>query len=275
MKPKYAILFIVLLISFSLSAQKKLVILHTNDMHSHIEPFPSTDKYYPGQGGVVNRKAIIDSIRKSEKNILLLDAGDVVQGTPYYNMFKGRIEAEAMNRMKYDAVTIGNHEFDYGLDTLKMIYQKLNFPVISCNYDFSGTVLKDMVKPYIIIKRGGLKIGIIGIGVNPEGLIQKAKYEGMVFKPVIETANHYAELLRLKEKCDIIICLSHIGYHQDLVLAEKSNNIDIIVGGHSHTFMQQPDIKKDKAGKDVLIYQTGKNGVNLGKIEVELEKVKR
>lgn len=275
MKSKYIFIFALLLISCCAFSQKKLVILHTNDTHSHIEPFPLTDKYYPGQGGVVNRKAIIDSIRKADKNVLLLDAGDYFQGTPYYNLFKGRIEAEAMDMMHYDAATIGNHEFDYGLDTLKMIFRKMNFPIICCNYDFSGTVLKNMVKPYTIIKKDGIKIGIIGVGVNPEGLIQKDKYKGMIFKPAIETVNHYAELLKKKEKCDIIICLSHIGYNQDQVLAQNSTDLDIIIGGHSHTFMKQPDIKKNLKGKDVMVYQTGKNGVNLGKIEVELNMIKK
>jgi len=234
-----------------------------------------TDKYNPGKGGVVNRKAIIDSVRKVEKNVLLIDAGDFVQGTPYFNMFKGRTEADAMNLMKYDVTVIGNHEFDYGMDTMKMFFERLSFPVICCNYDFPQTVLKDVVKPYTILKRFGLKIGIIGVGIDPDGLVQKDKYAGLIFKPVIETVNHYAELLKKKENCDLIICVSHIGYTQDKDLAQKSEYLDIIIGGHSHTFMKQPDIRKNLLGKDVMVYQAGKYGVNVGKIEMELEKVKK
>lgn len=275
MKQKHIFFLVFLVLSLNVFAQKKIVILHTNDTHSHIEPLPMTDKYNPGQGGAVNRKAIIDSVRRLEKNVLLIDAGDFVQGTPYFNMFKGRAEVDAMNMMKYDMTVIGNHEFDYGMDTMKMFFERLKFPVLCCNYDFSQTVLKDVVKPYIILKKSGLKIGLIGVGIDPEGLVQKDKYTGLTFKPVIETVNHYAELLKKKEKCDLIICVSHIGYRQDQVLADKSRHLDIIIGGHSHTFMKQPDIRKNLSGKEVMVYQTGKYGVNVGKIEVELEKVKK
>ncbi|MDR1809601.1 MAG: metallophosphoesterase [Prevotella sp.] len=277
----YLITFSVLYCSLGLQAQtKKLVILHTNDTHSRIESLPATDKYYAGWGGVVNRKALIDSIRSAEENVLLLDAGDFVQGTPYFNLFKGRVETGAMNLLKYDAGTLGNHEFDYGLDTLKNILKSLHNPVVCCNYDFSETPLKGMVKPYIILKKFGLKIGITGVGANPQGLILASNYEGMVFKPILASVNECADKLRNKEKCDLIICLSHIGYDSgkgepnDITLAESSNNIDLIIGGHSHTYMPQPDIRKNRNGKDVLIFQTGKSGAYIGKIEVEMEKGK-
>lgn len=275
MKQKHIFFLVFLVLSLNVFAQKKIIILHTNDTHSHIDPLPMTDKYNPGQGGAVNRKAIIDSVRRLEKNVLLIDAGDFVQGTPYFNMFKGRAEVDAMNMMKYDVTVIGNHEFDYGMDTMKMFFERLKFPVLCCNYDFSQTVLKDVVKPYIILKKSGLKIGLIGVGIDPEGLVQKDKYTGLTFKPVIETVNHYAELLKKKEKCDLIICVSHIGYRQDQVLVDKSRHLDIIIGGHSHTFMKQPDMRKNLSGKEVMVYQTGKYGMNVGKIEVELEKVKK
>lgn len=275
MNQRYIYVLILLCISLGLSAQKKIVILHTNDTHSHMEPLPMSDKYNPGQGGVVNRKAIIDSVRWVEENVLLIDAGDFVQGTPYFNMFKGRAEVDAMNMMKYDVTVIGNHEFDYGMDTMKMIFDRLDFPILCCNYDFSQTVLKDVVKPYVILKRFGLKIGIIGVGIDPEGLVQKDKYEGMIFNPAIETVNRYADLLKNKEKCDLLICVSHLGYTQDQVLAEKTKYLDIIIGGHSHTFMKQPDMRKNLQGKEVLVYQTGRYGVNVGKIEIQLEKVKK
>ncbi len=275
MKQKYISVLLVLCLSFSVSAQKKLVILHTNDTHSHLEPLPMSDRNNPGQGGVVNRKAIIDSVRSVEQNVLLIDAGDFVQGTPYFNMFKGRAEVDAMNLMQYDVTVIGNHEFDYGLDTMKMIFERLSFPILCCNYDFSRTVLKDIVKPYIILNRFGLKIGIIGVGVDPEGLVQKDKYAGMTFSPIIESVNQYAELLKKKEKCDFIICVSHAGYGTDQIIAGKSEYLDIIIGGHSHTFMKEPNMRKNLLGKDVMVYQTGRYGVNIGKIEVELGKAKK
>jgi 5'-nucleotidase len=282
MKTTYYFIALVLLFgSYNLQAQtKKLIILHTNDTHSRIEPLPATDKRFAGLGGVVNRKALVDSIRAVEENVLLVDAGDFVQGTPYFNLFKGQVEIGAMNRIKYDVGTLGNHEFDYGLDTLKNILQSLKNPIVCCNYDFSDTPLKGMVKPYIILKRFGLKIGIIGVGHNPEGLVQADNYAGMVFKPVIASVNNYADQLRRKEKCDLIVCLSHLGYDSsegepnDVALAESSSNIDLIIGGHSHTFMEQPDIRKNKNGKDVLIFQVGANGAFVGKIEVTLEKIR-
>lgn len=275
MRLKNIALYVLLGVSLTVSAQKKIVILHSNDTHSRIEPLPATDKRYPNTGGVIVRKAFIDEVRKNNKDVLLFDAGDFVQGTPYFNLFHGRVEAQAMDLMKYDAGTLGNHEFDYGLDTLKMIIGKLDFPIVNCNYDFSNTVLKNIVKPYIVLKRFGLKIGVVGVGADPEGLIQQDKYEGMIFKPIESTVNYYAKLLKEKEKCDIIICLSHIGYLKDISLAEHSQNIDLIIGGHSHTYMEQPDIRKNVEGKDVLIFQTGKNGSFIGRIDVELDKVKK
>jgi len=284
MKLKYISLFILCSISTGLFSQKKVVILHTNDTHSRIEPLPATDKSYPNTGGVVNRKAIIDSIRTIEPNVLLLDAGDFVQGTPYFNLFKGRVEAGAMNLMKYDAATIGNHEFDYGLDTMKMIFKRLDFPIVNCNYDFSRTTLKNEVKPYIILKRFGLKIGILGVGPQLEGLVQKDKYEGVVFNPIIPSVNKYAEILKKEKKCDLIICLSHVGYADthagdseehvvlDTEIAQNTNDVDIIIGGHSHTYMPAPDKVKNKTGKEVLVFQVGKNGSFIGKIDVELKK---
>lgn len=281
-KIKYSLLICLFLFSGIAVAQKKIVILHTNDTHSQIEPISEKDKKYPDKGGVIRRTNYIEQMRKENKDLLLLDAGDFVQGTPYFNIFKGRAEAQTMNLMKYDATTLGNHEFDYGLDTLKMIIKELDFPVVNCNYDFSNTVLAGMIKPYIIIKKAGIKIGILGVGPDPDRLIQKDKYAGMIFNPIIESANKYAKILKEQEKCDLIICLSHIGYTPhlkgDLIdpeLAEKSRNIDIIVGGHSHTFMEKPDVRKNLDGKDIMIFQSGKSGVYVDKIEVILDKVKK
>ena len=275
MKLRNILLFSLLFIGLMVNAQKKIVILGTNDTHSRIEPIPENDKSYGGMGGVVAREAFIEEIRKQNNNVLLFDAGDFVQGTPYFNLFHGRVEAQAMNLMKYDAGTLGNHEFDYGLDTLKMIVKKLNFPILNCNYDFSNTVLKDDIKPYIILKRFGLKIGVLGVGVDPEGLVQKNKYEGMEFKPAISSVNFYAKILKDSKKCDLVVCLSHLGYNDDIKLAEQSKNVDIIIGGHSHTYMEKPDMRTNLDGKDVLIFQTGKSGAYVNKIEVELDKIKK
>lgn len=275
MKLRNILLFSFLFIGLMVGAQKKIVILGTNDTHSRIEPIPENDRNYGGMGGVVAREAFIDEIRKQNQNVLLFDAGDFVQGTPYFNLFHGRVEAQAMNLMKYDAGTLGNHEFDYGLDSLKMIVKKLNFPILNCNYDFSETVLKDDIKPYVILKRFGLKIGVLGVGVDPEGLIQKNKYEGMVFKPAISSVNFYAKILKDSKKCDLVVCLSHLGYNDDIKLAEQSKNVDIIIGGHSHTYMEKPDMRTNLDGKGVLIFQTGKSGAYVNKIEVELDKIKK
>lgn len=275
MRLKNIFLLSLLSVGLMVNAQKKIVILGTNDTHSRIEPIPDNDKNYGGMGGVVAREVFIEEVRKQNPNVLLFDAGDFVQGTPYFNLFHGRVEAQAMNLMKYDAGTLGNHEFDYGLDTLKMIINKLDFPILNCNYDFSKTVLKTDIKPYIILKRFGLKIGVLAVGVDPEGLVQKNKYEGMEFKPIISSVNFYAKILKESKKCDLIICLSHIGYNDDIKLAEESKNVDIIIGGHSHTYMEEPDIRKNLDGKDILIFQTGKSGAYVNKIEVELDKIKK
>lgn len=255
-----------------LSAQNKhLVILHTNDTHSRIEPLPENDKYNPNTGGVERRMTYIDEIRKKNKNVLLFDAGDFVQGTPYFNLFKGKAEVEAMNLMKYDAVTIGNHEFDYGMDVLNSFVKEIKFPVVCSNYDFSKTKLASVVKPYLILKKDGVKIGVLSTNINPRGLISSVNYRGMRFLPRIETANKYALFLRMVKKCDLVICLSHCGYKQDVELAKKTENIDIIIGGHSHTFMKKPDFIENKKGKEVLMFQIGAKGVNVGRIDVELQ----
>lgn len=277
MNTKNISLFILFSVAFNIAvyAQKKIIILATNDTHSRIEALPASDKYDPDMGGVEARAALIGEIRKQNRNVLLFDAGDFVQGTPYFNLFRGRVEAKAMDLMKYDAATLGNHEFDYGLDTLKMIIDKLNFPVVNCNYDFSNTVLKDKVKPYVILKKNGLRIGVLGVGVDPEGLIQKSRYGNMIFRPIESSVNFYSKILKESKECDLIICLSHIGYDGDIKLAEQSKYIDIIIGGHSHTYMKEPDIRRNAEGKEVVIFQAGKNGAYINKFEVELKKIKK
>jgi 5'-nucleotidase len=272
-KKLYIFLLIFFIFSSAILAQKNIVILHTNDTHSRIEPIPSTDNSAPNMGGVVRRATYIDLVRKDNKNVLLFDSGDLLQGTPYFNLFKGKIEIEAMNMMHYDAATIGNHEFDYGLDVLEKVVKKAKFPFICSNYDFSGTQLDGLIKSYTIIKKDGIKIGIIAVNIQPNGLIAEQLYQGVKYIPHTEIANRIAQNLKEKKKCDVIICLSHLGYERDIEFAQKSRNIDIILGGHSHTFMKEPKFVNNLDGKQVMIHQTNGRGINVGKVDIRLEKV--
>lgn len=264
-------LIVLLSITIGLQSQN-LIILHTNDTHSRIEPVPETDKYNPDLGGVVRRAAYVEKVRNENDNVLLFDAGDFLQGTPYFNLFKGEVEIEAMNLLKYDAVTLGNHEFDYGMDVLIDIVKKAKFPIVCTNYDFSDTEIADIIKPYHIIYKEGVKIGIIGANIDPLGLIASTHYEGVKFLPLTETINETAAMLRNELNCDMVIALSHTGIRTELELAENSRNIDIIIGGHSHTFMSEPAIRNNLDGKEVTIFQTNGRGVYVGRLDVELEK---
>ena len=274
MKQYFFTLILLLSISIVLQAQN-LIILHTNDTHSRIEPLPDNDKYAPDLGGVVRRAAYVDKMRRENENVLLFDAGDFLQGTPYFNMFKGEVEVQAMNILKYDAVTLGNHEFDYGMDVLVNIVKKAKFPIVSTNYDFSDTKIANIIKPYLVINKNGIKIGIVGANISPKGLIASTNYNGMKFLPPTEVINKTAEMLRNDLKCDMVICLSHLGIGDELKLAENSRNIDLIIGGHSHTFMTKPSVRNNLDGKEVLVFQTNGKGVYVGRIDVELEKIKK
>ena len=254
--------------------QKSIVILHTNDTHSRIEPIPESDRIAGNKGGVVRRMNYIEQVRKENKNVLLFDAGDFLQGTPYFNLFKGEVETEAMNMMRYDAVTLGNHEFDYGLEALEKVVRRAKFPIISSNYDFSGTPLNNLIKPYLIFKKDGVKIGVIGINIQPRGLIASGNYDGMKFLQPERVANELALKLKTTDRCDMVICLSHLGYTADKRLVEQTRNIDIIIGGHSHTNMKTLDMLKNIDNKDVMVFQTAGRGIYVGRIDVELEKVK-
>lgn len=271
---RYYILTLFFTLSLLAFPQKELVILHTNDTHSRIEPLPDTDRNFPGKGGVVRRATYIDQVRKENKNVLLFDAGDFLQGTPYFNLFKGKIEVEAMNQMGYDAATLGNHEFDYGLEVLEKVARLAKFPIVSSNYDFSETVLNGLIKPYIILKREGVKIGVIGIGIQPNGLIASNNYKGVKYLDPVKTANIMAQMLRSEHNCDMVICISHLGHNPDLNMAELTKGIDIIIGGHSHTFMKQPTLRKNIEENDVLVFQTNGRGIYVGRINVKFEKVK-
>ncbi|MCE5178241.1 MAG: metallophosphatase [Porphyromonadaceae bacterium] len=274
-RPHLTLLLSLFLFScLTLVAQEQLVLLHTNDTHSRIEPLPLTDRTNPDKGGVVRRASYIDQVRAENKQVLLFDAGDFLQGTPYFNLFKGEVEVKAMNLMHYDAATLGNHEFDYGLEVLAKAVRRADFPIVSSNYDFSGTALAGMVKPYLILRKGKLRIGVIGIDIQPKGLIAADNYKGMKFLDPEETANNLAEKLRREEKCDLIICLSHLGYSADVRLAESSRNIDLIIGGHSHTYLPEPVKRMNRDNKPVMIYQTSGRGATVARMDITMERTK-
>ena len=259
-------------IHFSVFGQKEVVILFTNDAHSRIEPLPDTDRTAPDRGGVVRRHAFINQVRSQHNNVLVFDVGDFVQGTPFYNVFRGRVDIEAKNRMGYTAVTPGNHEFGYGLEGLKEMVQWANFPFIASNYDFSQTILAGMIKPYYIVEKEGVRIGIISANIELVGLVASANREGVVVLDPIATANKYAELLRTHYKVDMVICLSHLGVGDDRLLARNTRNIDIILGGHSHFHMDEPEIIINLDGDNVVLFHTSGRGVNVGRLDVRLER---
>ena len=256
---------------------KQLTILHTNDTHSTIEPFPANHSKFPGKGGVVNRFNLIQKIRSEEENVLLLDAGDIFQGTPYFNMFGGVIEMKVMSKMGYDAATMGNHDFDGGMDGFLKAKEYADFPFLCSNYDFSATILKNQTQDSLIKEIGGLKVGIFGIGVELKGLVPDDKCGETVYLDPVENANRVA--LELKKKgCDLIICLSHLGYQyesdkiSDLKMAAATRNIHLIIGGHTHTFLDKPTEVKNSEGQIVLVNQVGWGGIHLGRIDFDIEK---
>ena len=226
-----------------------------------------------GLGGVAKRASLIKKIRAEEKNVLLLDVGDVFQGTPYFNLYGGELELKLMSEMGYDASTIGNHDYDNGMEGLVKQMPNANFPFLCANYDFSNTPLKDKTSPYKVFKKDGIKIGVFGIGIELDGLVDKKLYGETKYLNPFEKSAHYAHLLKKEEKCDLIICLSHLGYKyqdkkvSDVILAEQSKNIDLILGGHTHTFLDEPLSYKNSDGKEVLIAQVGWAGIRLGKID--------
>jgi 5'-nucleotidase len=257
---------------------EKITILHTNDVHSRIDPFPANDPKYAGLGGVARRSALIKKIRSEEKNVLLLDVGDIFQGTTYFNMYGGELELKMMSEMGYDASTIGNHDFDNGMEGLVKQLPNANFPLLCSNYDFSDTPLKDKTQPYKIFKKGGIKIGVFGLGIELHGLVDKKLYGNTIYNNPVEKADHYSRLLKEEEKCDLVICLSHLGYKykeekiSDELLAQQSSNIDLILGGHTHTFLDEPVRYKNKNGKEILVAQVGWAGIKLGRIDYYFEK---
>lgn len=275
------ILFATLFICSALSAQhpKELFILHTNDTHSCIEPINAMNpnQELAGKGGYIRRATFVKEKRKEYPGLLLFDCGDFSQGSPYYNLFRGEVEIKLMNEMGYDAGTIGNHEFDFGIDNMVRLFKMADFPIVCANYDFKGTPLEGIVKPYTIIERDGLKIGVFGLSPKLEGLVQSSNYDGIVYNTPNEAADRIAGLLKNKEQCDVVICLSHLGWKAGLNnpdcdedLIANTRNIDLVLGGHSHSLFDKMLFYKNADGKEVPLQQMGKNGIFIGTVKLNL-----
>ncbi|WP_018620962.1 bifunctional metallophosphatase/5'-nucleotidase [Spirosoma luteum] len=258
-----------------------LTILHTNDVHSRLDPFPMDGSRNAGKGGVARRATLIQKIRQESPNSLLFDAGDIFQGTPYFNLYKGEPEILAMNRLGYDAGTIGNHDFDGGIDNMVTQFGKAKFPLLIANYDFKNTVLDGRTKSWQVFEKDGIRVGVFGLGIQPEGLIPKDAYRETKYLNPVEMGNDTAAKLRSDEACDYVICLSHLGYKydnepkvSDVVLAGKTRNIDLIIGGHTHTFLEAPVVATNLDGQPIWINQVGFAGINLGRIDLTFERGK-
>tara|TARA_R110001632_G_scaffold43376_6_gene110114 strand:- start:113792 stop:114700 length:909 start_codon:yes stop_codon:yes gene_type:complete len=254
--------------------QKHITILHTNDTHSQIEPFDESHHRYSNKGGVARRAVLVEQVRKENPNTLLLDAGDIFQGTPYFNYFGGEIEFKLMSMLKYDLATIGNHDFDNSIDGFYKQLPNANFDFVSANYDFKNTVLDTHVKPYKIFYKDGIKIGVFGLGIELDGLVNKRMYKETKYLNPVEIAQDITRELKDQENCDLIICLSHLGYNykepdkiSDLKLAATTKNIDLIIGGHTHTFLPKPTLVKNLNNENMLVNQVGAYGLNLGRVD--------
>ncbi len=256
----------------------KITIIHTNDTHSRLDPYPEGDPDYPGMGGYARRAALINREREKDPNLLLLDAGDVFQGTPYFNMYGGKPELKLMSKMGYDAVAFGNHEFDNGMDGFLEVLPYADFPFLAANYDFSATILAGKVKDYHVIERNGLKIGLYGLGIELEGLVSRNLYEGTVYHDPIKIARETEQKLKNDYGCDLIICLSHLGYDyedgkvSDIKVAEATALTHVIIGGHTHNLLDPPATVTNRAGKNVTIAQAGYGGAYAGRLEVYFDR---
>jgi len=260
------------------TSQKHLTILHTNDTHSQIEPFETNHHRYAGKGGVAKRAVMIEKVRKENPNTLLLDAGDIFQGTPYFNYFGGEIEFKLMSLLKYDAATLGNHDFDNSIEGFHKQLPNASFDFVCANYDFKNTILDTIVKPYKIFFKDGIKIGVFGLGIELLNLVNPNLYKETEYLDPIEITKDITRALKENENCDLIICLSHLGYHyrnsekvSDLKLAAATKDIDLIIGGHTHTFLAKPTLVKNLNDENVLVNQVGAYGVNLGRVDFYLD----
>ena len=255
-------------------AEIKITILHTNDTHSQIDPLPTNDKY-AGKGGVARRATLVRKIRSENPNTLLIDAGDVCQGTPYFNFFKGEVEYKAMSMIGYDAGTLGNHEFDNGVASLVSALKFANFDIVCANYQVRGTPLEAIVKPYVVKTVSGIRVGLFGLGISPVSLIDPANFKGVTYLDPITTAREVVNTLRQKEKCALVVCMSHLGYSEhprqgaiiDTTVASQVDGIDFIASGHTHLFMEKPVMQQQPCGKETVIFQVGKSGIYVGRVD--------
>lgn len=257
---------------------KKLLILHTNDTHSCVMPLKTTlaDTLQAGRGGFLRRLAMLDQERRKNPDLLLFDSGDFSQGSSYYSMFKGDVEVGLMNMMRYDAATIGNHEFDFGMENMARLFRMADFPIVCANYDFTGTCVEGLVKPYVVIRRNGVKIGVFGLSPKMRGLVSDKNCVGVKYLDPVKAAQKTADLLKNKEKCDLVVCISHLGWNiggdDDVLLMKNTRNIDIVLGGHSHSYFKQEKWVKNLDGVSVPNDQNGKSGIFVGRLEVEMKK---
>lgn len=257
---------------------KKITVLHSSDTHSCILPLNKNlaDTMLADRGGFLRRIAMLKQERKADPDLLLFDCGDFSQGSSYYTMFKGDVEVDLMNRMQYDAVTIGNHEFDFGLENMTRLFKMATFPIVCSNYDFADTELKDIVKPYIVLKRKGVKIGVFALCPPLQGLVSTNNYGPLKFLDPVEVTDRMVDVLRNQEKCDVVICLSHLGWevseYPDNEVIRRTSGIDLLLGGHSHTYLKTLGYETDKTGRQVPVDHEGKHGVFVGKIQLTLEK---
>lgn len=257
---------------------KKLLILHTNDTHSCVMPLKTTlaDTLQAGRGGFLRRLAMLGQERRKNPDLLLFDSGDFSQGSSYYSMFKGDVEVGLMNMMRYDAATIGNHEFDFGMENMARLFRMADFPIVCANYDFTGTCVEGLVKPYVVIRRNGVKIGVFGLSPKMKGLVSDKNCVGVKYLDPVKAAQKTADLLKNKEKCDLVVCISHLGWNiggdDDVLVMKNTRNIDIVLGGHSHSYFKQEKWVKNLDGVSVPNDQNGKSGIFVGRLEVEMKK---
>ena len=279
MKQRLYIICVAIVAAMAAWGQQKLVILHTNDTHSAIMPLSRNlgDTLLAGRGGYLRRMELVRREREAEPGLLLFDSGDFSQGSPYYTLFKGDVEVGLMNMMRYDAATLGNHEFDFGLDNLARLLRKARFPVVCANYDFSGTPLEGLVKPYVVIEREGLRVGVFGLSPRLDGLVAKENYGGVVYNDPVEAARKAVKALRSGERCDVVVCLSHLGWAHaqpdidDSTMIAGTRGIDLVLGGHSHSYFEKLEHVRDADGRSVPVDQNGKHGVFVGKMEMSLK----
>lgn len=258
--------------------EKLVTILHTNDTHSQIDPLPSNDRQYPDKGGVARRATLVKRVRKESPNTLLVDAGDVFQGTPYFNFYKGEVEYKSMSLIGYDVVTLGNHDFDNGVDALAAAMKFANFDFVSSNYEVRGTPLESRVKPYAVRVLGGLRVGLFGLGVSPDNLITPENFKGVKFNDPVKAAKDVVATLRGTERCTLVVGMSHLGYYAnpregdvgDTQVAAQVDGIDFIASGHTHTFMKQPVITKTPSGGNTIIFQVGRSGIYVGRVDLKI-----